>query len=83
MSATIKMFKVGKGGKGSYHFRIAVSDKRRSVQSRFLEQIGYYNPTKNPPLVKIDKEKALKWLKNGALPSDTVKSLFKKEGIYK
>lgn len=83
MPARIKLFKAGKGGKGVYHFRIAVADKRRSTQTRFLEQIGYYDPSKNPPLVKIDKEKAVKWLKVGAQPTDTVKSLFKKEGISK
>lgn len=81
MSVVIKLFKAGKSSKGIYHFKIGVSDKRRSNNTRFIEQVGVYDPSRKPAFIKVDKEKALRWLKNGAQPSDTVKSLFKKEGV--
>jgi small subunit ribosomal protein S16 len=58
-----------------------VADARAPRDGRFIEEIGYYNPLTDPAQVKIDKEKALKWLSNGAQPSDTVRSLFRREGI--
>ena len=48
---------------------------------RFIEEIGYYNPMEEPSVVKVDPEKAKKWLQNGAQPTDTVKALFKKHGV--
>jgi small subunit ribosomal protein S16 len=62
-------------------YRVVVSDSRSPRDGRFIEEIGYYNPLKDPAEVKIDEEKALKWLSNGAQASDTVRSLFKKAGI--
>ena len=50
---------------------------------RFIEEIGYYNPLQDPPVVKIDAEKAAKWIANGAQPTDTVKAIFKKNDIIK
>lgn len=83
MAAVIKLFKVGKGSKKVYHYRIAVADKRKTTRTRFIEQLGSYDPTKDPAEVKIDKERALYWLGVGAQPSSTVKSIFKREGIKK
>jgi len=61
--------------------RIVVTDKRYSRNGRFIEGIGYYNPRKKPVEVKIDAERAKHWLKVGARPSATVKTLLKKAGI--
>ena len=62
-------------------YRIVVADSRTPRDGRFIEEIGYYDPMKNPADVKIDEEKAKKWLSTGAQPTDTVRSLFKKNGI--
>ena len=62
-------------------YRVVVADSRRSRDGKFIEDIGYYNPHEEPPVIKIDDEKAKKWLENGAQPTDVVKGLFKKSGI--
>ena len=62
-------------------YRVVVADSRSPRDGRFIEEIGYYNPLNNPAEVKIDEEKALKWLQNGAQASETVRSLFRKAGI--
>ncbi|GIP33022.1 30S ribosomal protein [Chlamydia abortus] len=62
-------------------YRLVVSDSRSPRDGRFIEEIGTYNPLTQPADVKIDEEKALKWLQNGAQASDTVRSLFSKAGI--
>ncbi|EGL18225.1 MULTISPECIES: 30S ribosomal protein S16 [Paenibacillus] len=62
-------------------YRVVVSDSRSPRDGRFIEEIGYYNPVAQPAVVKIDEEKALKWLQNGAQASDTVRSLFSKAGL--
>ncbi|CAM3354633.1 30S ribosomal protein S16 [Marinicrinis lubricantis] len=64
-------------------YRLVVSDSRSPRDGRFIEEIGYYNPVAQPAEVKIDEEKALKWLQTGAQASDTVRSLFSKAGIMK
>lgn len=69
------------GAKKNPFYRMVVADSRSPRDGRFIEEIGYYNPTTNPEIVKIDEEKALKWLKTGAKPSDTAKSLLQKQGI--
>mgnify|MGYP001190544390 FL=1 len=69
------------GAKKAPFYRLVVADSRAPRDGKFIEEIGYYNPIKEPVEIKIDAEKAEKWLKNGAQPSDTVKSLFKKVGI--
>ncbi len=71
------------GSKQSPFYRIVAADSRSPRDGKFIETIGYYNPTKQPAIVSIEKELALKWLNNGAQPSDTVKDLFSKEGILK
>ncbi|SKA92181.1 SSU ribosomal protein S16P [Caloramator quimbayensis] len=69
------------GAKKAPFYRIVVADSRSPRDGKFIEEIGYYNPITEPSEVKIDTEKAKKWLSNGAQPSDTVRSLFKKAGI--
>jgi small subunit ribosomal protein S16 len=62
-------------------YRVIVADSRAPRDGRFIEEIGYYNPLTEPALIKIDEEKAAKWLKNGAQPTDVIKRLFVKAGI--
>jgi small subunit ribosomal protein S16 len=69
------------GAKKNPFYRVVVADSRSPRDGRFIEEIGYYDPTTDPATVKIDEDKAFKWLNNGAKPSDTVKSLLQKQGI--
>ena len=69
------------GAKKAPFYRVVVADGRFPRDGRFIEEIGYYNPMTNPAEIKIDAEKAKKWLGNGAQPTETVKSLLKKSGI--
>ena len=62
-------------------YRIVVADSRYPRDGRFIEEIGTYDPMQEPSVVKVDAEKAKKWISNGAQPTDTVKTLFKKNGI--
>ena len=68
------------GAKKAPFYRVVVADSRFPRDGRFIEEIGYYDPTKEPAVVKIDAEKAQKWIANGAQPTDTVKALIKKNG---
>ena len=69
------------GAKKRAFYRIVVADARSPRDGKFIEEIGYYDPTTNPATVKIDEEKALKWLTDGDKPSDTVKSILQKQGV--
>lgn len=69
------------GAKKAPFYRVVVADSRSPRDGRFIEEIGYYNPTKDPAEVKIDADKAKAWIGNGAQPTDTVKALLKKEGV--
>ena len=69
------------GAKKAPFYRIVVADSRYPRDGRFIEEIGYYDPTKEPSVVKVDAEKAQKWIKNGAQPTDTVKKILKDNGI--
>ncbi|MFD2208799.1 30S ribosomal protein S16 [Virgibacillus halophilus] len=71
------------GSKRNPFYRIVVADSRSPRDGRSIEQIGTYNPVVNPVEVKIDEDKALQWMTNGAKPSDTVRNLFSKQGIMK
>ena len=64
-------------------YRIVVADSRSPRDGRFIEEIGYYNPLTEPAEVKVNEEKANKWLANGAQPTDVVKRLFTNAGITK
>lgn len=69
------------GAKKAPSYRIVVADSRYPRDGRFIEEIGFYNPMTNPAEVKIDAEKAKKWISNGAQPTDTVRDLLKKSGV--
>jgi len=71
------------GQKKAPFYRIVVADSRSPRDGRFIEQIGYYDPTKEPIDLKIDEELATKWLSTGAQPTDTVNRLLKNAGIVK
>ncbi|MFA5290113.1 MAG: 30S ribosomal protein S16 [Candidatus Izemoplasmatales bacterium] len=64
-------------------YRVVAAEATKKRDGRYLEIIGLYDPTKEPALIQVDAEKALKWLANGAQPTDTVKNLFTKTGINK
>ncbi len=77
----VKMRLKRMGMKKAPSYRVVVADERMPRDGRFIEEIGFYNPMTNPAQIKIDEEKAKKWLANGAQPSDTVRALLKKSGI--
>ena len=68
------------GAKKAPFYRIVVADSRYPRDGRFIEELGYYDPTKEPSVLKVDDEKAKSWTANGAQPTDTVKALLKKNG---
>ncbi len=69
------------GMKKAPFYRIVVADARAPRDGKFIEEIGYYDPLKEPSVLQLDEEAAKKWIKNGAQPSDTVRSLLKRAGI--
>lgn len=68
------------GAKKAPFYRIVVADSRYPRDGRFIEELGYYDPTKEASVLKVDDEKAKSWIANGAQPTDTVKALLKKNG---
>ena len=81
MAVVLRLKRMGANRKPFY--RIVATEHTNPRDGRFIEEIGYYDPKKDPATIKIDRDRALYWLKNGAKPSVTVKSLLKKEGIKK
>lgn len=79
MAVKIRLKRMGAHKKPFY--RVVVADARSSRDGRFIEELGYYNPLTEPVDIKIDGEKAKKWISNGAQPTETVRSLLKKTGI--
>jgi small subunit ribosomal protein S16 len=75
----IRLRRTGKNSRPS--FRIVVADQRAARDGSFIELLGTYEPLANPPVIKVDEEKALKWLRNGAQPSESVAVLFKRQGV--
>lgn len=71
------------GMKKAPFYRLVVSEATSPRDGRFVEELGYYDPTKNPIVLKIDEEKALNWLAKGATPTDTTRSLLSQAGIMK
>ncbi len=69
------------GSKKAPFYRVVVADSRYPRDGRFIEEVGTYNPLKNPAEINLDAEKVQKWIGNGAQPTDTVKDLIKKAGI--
>lgn len=62
-------------------YRVVVADSRAPRDGKFIEEIGFYDPMKDPKVIKIDEEKAKKWLETGAQPTETVKKLFRQSGV--
>lgn len=79
MATVIRLKRMGTKKKPFY--RLVVTDSRKAVAGKYVEALGYYDPRKRPKVININKEKAWEWLKKGARPSDTVRSLFQREGI--
>ncbi|MDD7456855.1 MAG: 30S ribosomal protein S16 [Clostridia bacterium] len=69
------------GAKKEPFYRIVATDSRKARDGQYIEQVGIYDPTKEPAMVKIDAEVAKKWIANGAQPTETVRDLLKKQGI--
>jgi len=69
----IRLRRTGRTKKPAY--RVVVADSRAARDGRFIEVIGHYNPLSNPPTIKIELEKASEWIKKGAQPSNTVRTL--------
>ena len=83
MSVNIRLRRIGKNPKKRYFFRISVFNKRRGRDSRSIEELGFYDPTKEPVLVKINKQRLDYWLSCGAQMSQKVKNLIKKSSSDK
>ena len=79
----VKMRLTRMGAKKAPFYRVIVADSRAPRDGKFIEEIGYYNPLTTPVDIKINAEKATKWLANGAQPTDTVRALLKKTEILK
>lgn len=71
------------GAKKRPFYRVVVADARAPRDGKFIEEIGYYDPTKSPATIKIDADKALKWLQDGAQPTDTARSLLRQSGVMR
>ena len=81
MAVKIRLMRMG--AKKRPFYRIVATDSRSRRDGEYIEQIGTYNPISSEKEVKIDKDIAMKWLNNGAIPSDTVRSLLKEAGVTK
>lgn len=79
MAARIRLRRIGTTKRPAY--RVVVADARMPRDGRFVEAIGYYNPLADPPVIRIDTEKAAAWLRKGALPSNTVRQLLARAGV--
>lgn len=81
MSVKIRLRRMG--AKKAPFYRLVVADSRYPRDGRFLDEIGYYNPTTQPATLMVEENKAADWIRKGAQPSDTVRSLLKQKGVYK
>ncbi len=81
MAVKIRLRRMGK--KKAPFYRIVVADSRSPRDGRFIEEIGYYDPTKEPSEIRVDEEAAKKWLANGAQPTQTVEKILKIAGVEK
>lgn len=80
MATHIRLRRVGRNKQGS--FRIVIASSEHSREGRITEEIGLYHPRREPPLIQVDEERALRWLRLGAIPTDTVVALFKSAGVW-
>lgn len=81
MAVKLRLKRMGSTKKPYY--RIVAADSRSPRDGKFIENVGTYDPTKQPAVVTVDEAVALKWLQNGAQPTDTVRDIFSKQGIMK
>lgn len=81
MATKIRLMRMGRKKRPFY--RVVVADSRERRDGGFIEILGYYNPIVQPAEFKVDEAKALQWLRNGAIPTDTVKNMLSKVGIIK
>lgn len=81
MATKIRLMRMGRKKRPFY--RVVVADSRSRRDGDFIEILGYYNPLTEPAEIKINEEKALKWLENGAIPTDTVRSILSRLGVIK
>ena len=79
MSVKIRLTRIGRHKEAIY--RVVVADSRFARDGRYVEQIGYYDPAKPEAEASINEEAALKWLRNGAQPSESIRTLFTKKGL--
>lgn len=79
MSVKLRLRRMGK--KKQPFYRIVAIDSRSRRDGKYIEKLGHYNPLTQPAEIAIDREKAIKWLDQGAIPSDTVKSFLRRNGI--
>ncbi len=80
MATRIRLRRIGR--KKQPEYRIVVTERSKARDGRSIEQVGYYDARRDPPVVRVDVEKARAWLAKGATPSGTVRSLFKKAGVF-
>jgi small subunit ribosomal protein S16 len=80
MATRIRLRRMGR--RGQSYFRIVVADQKSPRDGRFVATIGHYNPRTNPAEIKVNADQAQAWLAKGALPTDTVRSLLKKAGVF-
>jgi small subunit ribosomal protein S16 len=80
MATRIRLRRVGR--KGQAYFRIVIADSKSPRDGRFVAAIGHYNPKAKPAVIDVDAEQARAWLDKGAMPTDTVRSLLKKAGVF-
>lgn len=80
MATRIRLRRMGR--KGEAHFRIVVADQESPRDGRFVATLGHYNPKTKPATLKVDAEQAQQWLAKGATPTDTVRSLLKRAGVF-
>ena len=81
MAVKIRLTRMG--DKKSPFYRVVVADSKSPRDGKYIDLLGTYNPLTNPAEIKIDNEKATKWLKNGALPTETAKTVLVKSGVIK
>jgi small subunit ribosomal protein S16 len=80
MATRIRLRRVGR--KGQAYFRIVVADSKSPRDGRFVATIGNYNPKAKPAVIEVDADQARAWMEKGAMPTDTVRSLLKKAGVF-
>lgn len=81
MSVKLRLTRMG--AKQAPRYRIVAADSRVARDGKVIDTVGYFDPTTEPETVRLDEEKAMKWLKNGAQPSDTVRNILSRQGVMK